>query len=586
MAAALAERGAPAVARAHHLERCAVPGDRAAAVVLAEAADASTASSPLAAAHWYEAALGLLPDDDEQRGRLLAARAHALDDAGHTDEARAAFVAAIERAAPEERLELVLACAHAEHRLGHGDDARLRLELELDSPLDPHARALVEYSLSVNALLAGDLVEVMERARAALVIAEGHDPALEVAASGMLAHALHNVGQADDARERLARAETLAAGIADAEFEGHSEAMLLVGATQVMLDRLRDADMSFRRATSVARRSRRGAPLAWVLSGHAMVLYLLAEADRCVAVAEAAEEASRLSRQDGQVANAMVRRALALRLRGEPTAALQVAAEAQERLAPAPLTIVTRTQRAHLVPIEWEDDPERLLRELALLAGDELELAEPGSSTSFALNAVRAALACGRVGEAERFARLARSRAAAHGLPSSEVRAACAEAELLLARGEAAAAARVAGAASSLAAERDTPLDGLAAGLLAGRALAAAGERERAVPGLRAVATAAERGGALRFRDDARRELRQLGTRLPAEPIRAAAGLEALTGREREIATLVAAGRMNKQIAAALALSEKTIEANLSRIYAKVGVRSRAELAAQVARES
>ena len=87
-------------------------------LVLAEAADASAASSPLAAAHWYEAALGLLPDDDEQRGRLLAARAHALDDAGRTEEARAAFVAAIERAAPDERLELVLACAHAEHRLG------------------------------------------------------------------------------------------------------------------------------------------------------------------------------------------------------------------------------------------------------------------------------------------------------------------------------------------------------------------------------------------------------------------------------------------------------------------------------------
>ena len=59
---------------------------------------------------------------------------------------------------------------------------------------------------------------------------------------------------------------------------------------------------------------------------------------------------------------------------------------------------------------------------------------------------------------------------------------------------------------------------------------------------------------------------------------------EALTPRERDIAELVAQGRSNKQAAAALFLSEKTIEHHLSRIYAKVGVRSRVELAARLAR--
>ena len=51
-----------------------------------------------------------------------------------------------------------------------------------------------------------------------------------------------------------------------------------------------------------------------------------------------------------------------------------------------------------------------------------------------------------------------------------------------------------------------------------------------------------------------------------------------LTDRERDIADLVATGQSNKQVAAALFLSEKTIEHNLSRIYAKLGVRSRHEL--------
>jgi DNA-binding NarL/FixJ family response regulator len=54
---------------------------------------------------------------------------------------------------------------------------------------------------------------------------------------------------------------------------------------------------------------------------------------------------------------------------------------------------------------------------------------------------------------------------------------------------------------------------------------------------------------------------------------------DVLSERERSIAELVAEGRSNKEVAAALFLSGKTVENNLSRIYAKLGVRSRTELA-------
>jgi DNA-binding NarL/FixJ family response regulator len=57
-----------------------------------------------------------------------------------------------------------------------------------------------------------------------------------------------------------------------------------------------------------------------------------------------------------------------------------------------------------------------------------------------------------------------------------------------------------------------------------------------------------------------------------------AAGPNSLTARELDVARLVAEGRPNKQVAAALFLSEKTVEHHLSRVYAKFGVRSRAEL--------
>jgi DNA-binding NarL/FixJ family response regulator len=49
------------------------------------------------------------------------------------------------------------------------------------------------------------------------------------------------------------------------------------------------------------------------------------------------------------------------------------------------------------------------------------------------------------------------------------------------------------------------------------------------------------------------------------------------------VASLVAEGKMNKEIAAALWISEKTVEAHLSRIFRKLGIRNRAELAGRQA---
>jgi DNA-binding CsgD family transcriptional regulator len=56
-----------------------------------------------------------------------------------------------------------------------------------------------------------------------------------------------------------------------------------------------------------------------------------------------------------------------------------------------------------------------------------------------------------------------------------------------------------------------------------------------------------------------------------------------LTATESRIATLAAGGLTNREIAAAAFLSQKTVEANLSRIYRKLGVRSRAGLGVKLA---
>ena len=48
---------------------------------------------------------------------------------------------------------------------------------------------------------------------------------------------------------------------------------------------------------------------------------------------------------------------------------------------------------------------------------------------------------------------------------------------------------------------------------------------------------------------------------------------------EQRVAALVAEGKTNKEVAAELVVSVRAVEANLSWIYGKLGIRSRAELA-------
>jgi DNA-binding CsgD family transcriptional regulator len=79
-----------------------------------------------------------------------------------------------------------------------------------------------------------------------------------------------------------------------------------------------------------------------------------------------------------------------------------------------------------------------------------------------------------------------------------------------------------------------------------------------------------ERLGAATWVEKARDELGRIGGRTREE---------GLTAAERRVATLVAEGRTNREVAAALFLGERTVAGHLTSIYAKLGVRSRTELA-------
>jgi DNA-binding CsgD family transcriptional regulator len=81
--------------------------------------------------------------------------------------------------------------------------------------------------------------------------------------------------------------------------------------------------------------------------------------------------------------------------------------------------------------------------------------------------------------------------------------------------------------------------------------------------------------GAPLWAEKARAELARVGLR------RAASG--ELTETERRVAELAASGLTNREVAAQLFMSPKTVEANLARAYRKLGIHSRAELGARLA---
>ncbi len=118
-----------------------------------------------------------------------------------------------------------------------------------------------------------------------------------------------------------------------------------------------------------------------------------------------------------------------------------------------------------------------------------------------------------------------------------------------------------------------------------GRSLAAR-DRVMAAAAYRRAADRADTAGARTIRRLADQGLRALGERpwRRGPTASQAAGLARLSARELEVAELVASGATNPEIATRLFLSRKTVEHHVSNALAKLGLHSRAELAARVGR--
>jgi ATP/maltotriose-dependent transcriptional regulator MalT len=590
VAKALADRNASATSQAHHVELSAAPGDEDAIALLADAGHATAGRAPAAAAHWFGAALRLLGDtSSERRAALLVPLALAAGSAGRFEVCRQATDELLELVPAEKsaiRVELVAFRAFVDQITGRLDDALAltRRELAALGPAQHAERAALLIELANNALVRCDYPALAQRAADALREATCADRnSLRAVAAAQVGYAAYNLAMIDNARAAVSTAARLVDEMSDDELGARLHTALVLSFAECNLE---DTASAIAHAT-------RGLELAQA-TGQVLVapaLYVtraLARANRgevCRAI-EDTSAAYEVSTYTGSAWTAAIARGVSSWVhiwRGDLDTALRHADEAIRIGATVGSALVTSNVGLYRAEALLEAGRVAEVADALLGAagGADMPLLERPWRSRAVQILVRAALTRNDVVAARDW--LERGKAELAGIPLNcrQADVLHAEAAVLLAEGSETAAREavpVALAAVAAAERGGAPVEAGRARILAGIAKARSGLRPDGLAELHRAERDLDALGALRHRDQAVRELRRLGRRVHRRPESAAPG--ALSLREREIAELVAAGRTNRQIAAQLVISERTVETHVARILGKLDLRSRAAVGA------
>lgn len=182
----------------------------------------------------------------------------------------------------------------------------------------------------------------------------------------------------------------------------------------------------------------------------------------------------------------------------------------------------------------------------------------------------------GRHDEADAFLTRHQRLAAELNRQSGRARLAAARGHLLGARGDLEAARAAFAEALGLLEGLSLRYDRARIGFVFGQILRRAGKRREADAEISTARDIFVAIGAQTYVTRCDRELKAGGVHAP----RSERGADALTPQEETVAALVASGLSNREVASELFISAKTVQYHLTRIYMKLGVRSRAELAA------
>ncbi len=592
-ARALAAQGASPAARAHHVEHSGIRGERAAIELLLEAGDANAGRAPAGAARWYVAALRLIPEDDRPaRLRTLMRLAQVLRSTGDLERCRAALLEAIELVPGDDlalRLRLTSACAACENFLGRHGPAEQRLVAALEAL--PHQRSreavTVLLDLATGAFFTADGERMGDMGRRGLAAARPlGEPGLVGTAAAVLAHSCASEGLIGEARSNADEAGALLDQLPDDALAPYLDAFSRLAWAEYLAERFDDSVRHAARGVAVARATGQGQFSPLILCAQALSTSIRGDLTAATALHEEAIEIAELAGNDYVTSAALTASAHSAMATGD----LDGARRAAERA-----VACVGVEGGHLAAMAHA----RLavtLRELGASAADTADLVAPAGGWELPLippawrvlydeALSRVELEGGSIDDASARADAAERTAAALGLPLRTAVAQRARARVLHA-GADAAAVELALASADGAEAAGAPLEAVRSRVLAARALAAAGRPAEAIELLRRAEREFDNRGALRDRAEARRELRRLGARIEPRGPRGSGdgGLDSLSRRELEVATLVTERKTNREVAAELFLSEKTVESHLRNIFAKLGASSRVDVARAVER--
>ena len=556
--------------RARHLALAATSGDQVTLQALDTAAEsARMRGAPAAAAELMELAIGLGGDTADRR---LRAALHHFD-AGDQERAHTVLEETIEQLAPgDQRAEALIRLAVIR---AYGDGffeaapllQRALSEVDADSPLRVQILITLAYSL-LNANQPQASVQMAEEAVAQadrfnqphlLGLALGMRTVLRfLCGEGFDDADLHRAVQLEDPdiftplvfrpsvqralllewTGRLDEAHKVLEAVRRRCGEKGEEGELIFIAQHVVLSSIWRGD--FVEAGLVAEdameRARQLGGDTPLFLAHSLRANLVAYAGREADAREAAEEALEIGRRTG-----------AFRLTERVVAALGFLEVSLGRYEAA---IVT------LQPLVTKFDPASTPTELP--------------NAAFLVDAIDALIQVGRGAEAEPLIDALERNGERHGRAWMTAVGARGRSMLLAARGDLDSASAVAARAIAVHDRLPMPFERARTLLLLGQLQRRQRRKESASASLQAALDIFERLHAPLWADRARAEL----ARANVGPRQSGA----LTPSEQRVAELAASGMKNRDVATALFISPKTVEANLARIYRKLGIKSRAEL--------
>lgn len=564
--------------KARHLAMGSSEPDAAAALVVAEAATrARNRGAPEAAAELAELALSLDPDDEGTAvERTLAAAAHHVD-AGNPWRADALLTDVAERLSPgPTRARAHARLGQVQYLTGRVIDARATLEGALtEAGNDGALRAEIAVELVPPLLLAGDIPAAVAYAEEAVRGARetGAKPVeAEALAFAVLSAFFSGQGLRSDLVDRARALETHGVRV---RADAHPRAMLAL--VQLYADDLTQARGNFEYARELAMAHGDAIALHDLANGLSELELRAGNWECAAALAEEALQSAREVGAEGAVPLIRFRRALVWAHRGDLVGAESEASDALQQAAASGMHAVVSL-------CLWA------LGFLALSRGDHaaahghmaplaeaikaMGVGEPGV-VRFVPDEVEALVALGDLTAAE--ALLAPFEAQAHAVGRAWALATSARCRGLLAaaKGDLHAGIALLGEAREHHTRFEEPFE-LARTLLVSGSIGRRGRQKRVPRAMLEQALELFTSlGAPVWSDRTRAELTRVGGR-PSSPCQ-------LTATEQQVVDMVVAGATNQEVADTLFMSVRTVETNLSRIYRKLGIRSRTQLAAIVA---